>query len=542
LIVSFLTKTRKFCMKEAEDLATIFGYYFNKFYAFLQSMKTLLPRIIALALTFVAAASNLVMAQNDLNLALSKPGNSGATATASATSVENASLVASNVNDGNQSTRWASAYGPTQSLVINLGSVQAIDRIRISWEQAYAVDFELQVATNSDFSGYTVVKQVTDNAPAAHNGQFLNEFSNLNATGQYIRLVATRRHVIDNNVYGYSIYEFEVFGFSNSAVNNLIVNQKSTAFLSASSTDGTYVAANAFDGNPETRWSTQAYEYQILQVDFKTQATVSRAYLSWAGAYATNFSIEYAPTQADVDANNWSPFATYTNNQAFYDEVAGTATARFYRVLARKSVLSNGGFSIYEFALFGNAAPLPVSLASFTAAPQGSAVAVKWTTASEQNNAGFEVQRSTDGMRFESVAKVAGAVNSQVAQAYKYLDAAPLRGTSYYRLKQIDLDGSATYSPVVGVQQTGAPVASLTIYPNPTPDQATMQWEATAAGVGQWHLVTTTGQVVQQQAFEVQPGLNSQRLDLRAVPAGSYVLTVEAGGQLLRRQLVQKVQ
>ena len=495
-----------------------------------------------LALSFLVAGSTVASAQNDLNLAQSKPGNSGATATASASSIENSSFAASNANDGNRATRWASAYGPNQALVINLGSAQAIDRIRISWEQAYAVNFELQVSTNSDFSGYAVVKQVVDNVPATHNGQFVNEFSGLNATGQYIRLVATRRHVIDSQEYGYSIYEFEVFSFSNSATNNLIVSQKPTAVISASNTEGTYVAANAFDGNPETRWSTQAYEYQILQVDFNTLATVSRAYVSWEHAYATNFSIEYARTQADVDANNWSPFATYDNNQAFYNEVAGTATARFFRILARKSTLANGGFSIYEFALFGNATPLPVSLASFTAAPQGSAVAVKWTTASEQNNAGFEVQRGTNGVQFERVTSVAGAGTTQTAKAYQYLDTAPLRGTSYYRLKQTDLDGRTSYGPVVAVQLTGAPVASLIIYPNPTADQATMQWEAAAAGAGQWRLVTTTGQVMQQQAFEVRPGMNSQRLDLRAVPAGSYVLTVEAGGQLLRRQLVQKVQ
>jgi hypothetical protein len=505
-------------------------------------MKTLLPHVIALVLAFFVAGSNSALAQNDLNMALSKPGNNGATAIASASSIETASFAASNMNDGNRATRWASAYGPTQSLVINLGSVQAIDRVRISWELAYAVDFELQVATNSDFSGYTVVKQVTDNAPTAHNGQYINEFSGLNASGQYIRLVATRRNVINGQVYGYSIYEFEVFGFSNTATNDLIVSQKSTAILSSSNTEGAYVAANAFDGNPETRWSTRAYEYQILQVDFRALATVTRAYVSWELAYATDFSIEYARTQADVDANNWSPFASYSDNQAFYNEVAGTATARFFRILARKSALAGGGFSIYEFALFGTAEPLPVSLTSFTAAPRGSSVALNWTTASEQNNAGFEVQRSLDGVQFGSIGKVAGAGTSQQPIAYRYLDAAPLRAKSYYRLKQIDLDGHATYGPVVAVNLTGAATPSLTIYPNPTADLATVQWEAATAGAGHWQLATTTGQVVHQGSFTVQPGSNAQAIDLRSFQAGSYVLTVEADGQTLRRQLVQKVQ
>ncbi|WP_198172703.1 discoidin domain-containing protein [Hymenobacter ginkgonis] len=484
------------------------------------------------------------MAQNDLNLALSKPGNQGSTATVTAASVESASLPASNMNDGNQATRWASNTGPNQSFVVNLGSMQAIDRIRISWEQAYAVDFELQVASNSAFDGYTVVKKVVDNVPVVHNGQFLNEYSNLNTTGQYIRFVGTKRHVIDGQSYGYSIYEFEVFGVSNNTNNNLIVTQKPTTTLSASNTEGTYAPANAFDGNPETRWSTRNYEYQTLVVDFGALATVSRAYVSWEYAYATNFSIEYARTQADVDANNWSAFATYADNQAFYNEVAGTATARFYRILARKSVLPGGGFSIYEFALFGTATPLPVSLLSFTAAPQGSAVAVKWSTATELNNAGFEVQRSADGTSFTALAKVAGAGNSQTLKEYQYLDAAPLLATSYYRLKQVDHDGTATYSPVVAVQAaaSSAALATINIYPNPTADRATIEWNASSASPVRWSLTSTTGQLVRSGSLDAQEGHNAQALDLRACAAGSYVLTVESAGKVLGRTRVQKAE
>lgn len=506
-------------------------------------MKTPLLRYTGLLLLFLLAGSRPLMAQNDLNLALSKPGNQGSTATVTAASVESASLPASNMNDGNQATRWASNAGPYQSFVVNLGSVQPIDRIRISWEQAYAVDFELQVASNSAFDNYTVVKQVTDNVPVVHNGQFLNEYSGLNTTGQYIRFVGSRRHVINGNSYGYSIYEFEVFSFSNTTNNNLIVTQKPTTTTTASNTENSYVPANAFDGNPETRWSTRNYQYQTLVVDFGALATVTKAYVSWEYAYATDYSIEYARTQADVDANFWSPFASYTNNQAFYNEVAGTATARFFRILARKSVLASGGFSIYEFALFGTATPLPVSLLSFTAAPQGSGVAVKWSTATELNNAGFEVQRSANGTDFATLAKVAGAGNSQTLKAYQYLDAAPLAATSYYRLKQVDQDGTATYSPVVAVQAAaGAALATINIYPNPTADRATIEWNASTASPVRWSLTSTTGQLVRSGNLEAQQGYNAQALDLRTCAAGSYVLTVESAGKVLGRTRVQKAE
>jgi hypothetical protein len=117
----------------------------------------------------------------------------------------------------------------------------------------------------------------------------------------------------------------------------------------------------------------------------------------------------------------------------------------------------------------------------------------------------------------------------------------PLRAKSYYRLKQLDLDSRQTYGPVVAVELAGAITASLSIYPNPTADQAMAQWNAAAAGTRRWQLATTTGQVVHQANFAVQPSNNSQAIDPRQVPAGSYVLTLEADGQTLRRQLVQKV-
>lgn len=496
-------------------------------------MKTRLLRYASLLLILMAACPAL-MAQNDLNLALNKPGNTGSTASASASSAESSSLTASNVNDGDHATRWASQATDNQSLVINLGSVQAIDRIRITWEQAYAIDFQLQVSATADFASFTVAKAVVDNVPLNHNGQFLNEYGNLGLTGQFIRLVATKRRAVGGAYYGYSIYELEAFGFTNSPAKNVALNQPATA----SNAENSSLTANyAFDGNLETRWSTRFGEYQSVMVDLGASMPVSRAYLSWENAYAYAFVLQVAANEAEMLADRWTTFATYTNNQAYFNEVAATTVGRYFRVLAQKGY---GGFSVREFALFAGT-PLPVSLTSFTAVPQGAAVAVNWSTASEQNNAGFEVQRSADGVGFTALAKVAAAGNSQTTKLYRYLDAAPLRTLGYYRLKQTDVDGTVTYGPVAAVRPSESRVAAfVSVYPNPTTDLAIVRWEAAAPATGQWRLTNVLGQVVQQQAFEVQTGSNEQALDLRTYPAGSYVLTLQTGGQVLHRQLLQK--
>ncbi|MVN76585.1 T9SS type A sorting domain-containing protein [Hymenobacter sp. HMF4947] len=117
-------------------------------------------------------------------------------------------------------------------------------------------------------------------------------------------------------------------------------------------------------------------------------------------------------------------------------------------------------------------APLPVQLLSFTAARQGTAVRTAWATASETNSAYFVVQRSADGRTFADVQQVQAQGSSVVRHDYAALDATPLGGTSYYRLRQVDQDGTANYSPVVAVRfdgQAGAP--ALAAYPNPASGQ-----------------------------------------------------------------------
>jgi hypothetical protein len=91
--------------------------------------------------------------------------------------------------------------------------------------------------------------------------------------------------------------------------------------------------------------------------------------------------------------------------------------------------------------------PLPVELVSFTAAKRNGEVALAWETASEQNNTGFEVQSSVDGKNFEAVAFVAsknGNATSLQRYAYSHKTAGK-EGLVYYRLKQVDMDGTVEY-------------------------------------------------------------------------------------------------
>ncbi|MDO7849815.1 IPT/TIG domain-containing protein [Hymenobacter sp. M29] len=124
-----------------------------------------------------------------------------------------------------------------------------------------------------------------------------------------------------------------------------------------------------------------------------------------------------------------------------------------------------------EFYLTGAGSPLPVQLTAFTAtlAPSQTTVQLAWATASEQNSAAFEVERSLSGTSFERIGTVAAAGSSSTSRSYALLDARlPADATTlYYRLRQVDQDGTASYSPVRTVALTGA-AAGLALFPNPT--------------------------------------------------------------------------
>lgn len=116
---------------------------------------------------------------------------------------------------------------------------------------------------------------------------------------------------------------------------------------------------------------------------------------------------------------------------------------------------------------------LPVSWLAFTArrAPWG--VILQWTTATEENNAGFEILRSSDARTWSPIGYVVGGGTRLTPQQYDFSDAQPLTRVTYYRLRQLDYDGTAHYSPITTV--TAASTVGLQLYPNPVRETLYLQ-------------------------------------------------------------------
>lgn len=109
---------------------------------------------------------------------------------------------------------------------------------------------------------------------------------------------------------------------------------------------------------------------------------------------------------------------------------------------------------------------LPISLKSFTAVKVDKEVQLTWVTASEENNLGFEVQRSKDGINYTTIGFVKGSGTSTQENTYRFTDPSPLAGNNYYRLKQIDITNLATFSTIRRINMDKIK-QDIHLFPNP---------------------------------------------------------------------------
>lgn len=110
---------------------------------------------------------------------------------------------------------------------------------------------------------------------------------------------------------------------------------------------------------------------------------------------------------------------------------------------------------------------LPIELLSFSVNEKDESVELKWTTASEENNAFYSIERSKNGIDFENIAQIDGAGTTQGLNHYQFIDNSPLSGFSYYRLKQTDVSGEFSYSSIESIFMKSAEELKLSIMPNP---------------------------------------------------------------------------
>ena len=183
---------------------------------------------------------------------------------------------------------------------------------------------------------------------------------------------------------------------------------------------------------------------------------------------------------------------------------------------------------------------LPVELATFDAVRSGSQAHLKWRTLSETNNSGFGIEHAVDQRPFREIGFVDGAGTIDSERIYSYSLDLVETGVHRFRLKQIDLDGSFTYSPIIELSyETPERFGLLQAYPNPFNPTTTITYELTEAGQITLDVFDAIGQRVTRLATGGRSaGRHEIEFDATGLPGGLYVYRLVAGHQSETRTMV----
>ena len=186
---------------------------------------------------------------------------------------------------------------------------------------------------------------------------------------------------------------------------------------------------------------------------------------------------------------------------------------------------------------------LPVVLADYQArVNENHEVEVRWSTATETNNAYFILERAGEDLQFHEIGRIKGAGDAIQAKHYQYLDPEPLKGTNYYRLTQVDFDGAfETFGTLTVEVNEGVERFNLVeISPVPVTETTTITLTSDNDDLVTANLVDMSGRIVKSITQEVKPGYNDIELDLREVEAtGVYLLTIDKSGEHLQTKLIK---
>jgi hypothetical protein len=189
----------------------------------------------------------------------------------------------------------------------------------------------------------------------------------------------------------------------------------------------------------------------------------------------------------------------------------------------------------------GPLAAVPVEFHSFDLQRMGKdGVNVLWSTASEINNSHFIVMRSTDGKNFVEVVKVNGAGNSTQVNSYRFADVDLKPATYYYRIKQVDFDGSFSYSTIKAINlNEDLKVNVNSVFPNPFNNEININLVLAVEGIVKITVTDINGRNVSQQTFDALEGSNDLQIATANLINGVYFVQIESQGEKYTYKLIK---
>ena len=306
------------------------------------------------------------------NLALNKP------ATASSVFGTNTAALAFDANPG---SRWESAQGvDPQWLQVDLGATYNLTSVKLVWEPAYATAFQIQVSAAATGPWTNIYTTTT--------GTGGTQTLTVSGSGRYVRMNGTARAT----QYGYSLWEFEVYGTSGTAATSTRTNtiaptvtgpapsatRTPTATTVVTGCGTSNVALNktatsssnenagttpnlAVDGNAGTRWSSAVSDPQWIQVDLGATQSICHVKLTWEAAYGTGYQI-----QTSNDAATWTSIYSTTTGDGGTDDLVGLSGSGRYIRMNGTARATQYGYSLWEFEVYSGSGPTATTGPSLT--------------------------------------------------------------------------------------------------------------------------------------------------------------------------------
>ncbi|MCD2346198.1 discoidin domain-containing protein [Clostridium guangxiense] len=245
--------------------------------------------------------------------------------------------------DSDNSSRWESEWGKDNEWIyVDLGSTASLSDVKIKWEGAYASQYVIEASDDEDT--WHTISPVID-------GKGGDEDIVVSGTGRYVRLHLIKRALSN---YGYSIYDFQVYGTGGlnpppaPLGENIALNKHAVASSVDKQwyiTDGQVDPDKAVDGNLGTHWGSEMDDLQWIYVDLGSSHTIGRVILDWDSP-ARSYDIEVSD-----DAANWKKVYRQLNGRGGEENIQLYATGRYVR-MSGITRTTTGEFGLKEFKVY----------------------------------------------------------------------------------------------------------------------------------------------------------------------------------------------
>jgi len=197
---------------------------------------------------------------------------------------------------------------------------------------------------------------------------------------------------------------------------------------------------------------------------------------------------------------------------------------------------TRSGVTAFSPFAVGSNGLLPIELLDLKATPQIRQILLSWRTATERDNALFAVEHSTAGNGFTEIGRIEGAGTSFETHDYQFTDPAPAKGTNYYRLRQVDVDGRYSYSSVVTavLNETG----NVRVTPTPASDHLQVQLEDASEEGIQWKVFDYTGRTVLSGTESAD--ITAFSFDVSSLAQGAYTLSMQVGTAIYTKLVIKR--